>query len=335
MRVLHRNIGRYSGPVIYGTKTAERPKGDDAEFHIERAYWLTCQAETNNRLGSVMMADGTAFTIGRDQHIAVYPRELANEDYNAEDDQGGAWKLLADMERAHCPVGPLWDALEEQGWYVAPDGTLRWLNDNQVTVKRRTLTVQAGDLVHGAAIREAFTPGGGTVSKNGKDWVTAKRWATLLHDLTSHESTWPVQQDFGIEHLGHRVQVRKLRIHPKRRWQTVQRAVYGPLNFETARSEDLELDELDLALCVLHSYTVNAPAIAFRLLARAISSSSWDPFQDNKLHLADRFARILLQAIKTKKYGRWDHRWVRTRKAAIDCGWWPPHHFRGEGVMTP
>jgi len=132
MRIMHRNIGKFSGPVIHGTEVAPLP---DNPSHAGRAYWLTGQAETGNKMGSIMMADGTAFTIGRDQHIAVYPKELASEDFNAADDQGGAWLLLAAIEVAHGPIHQLWEALEAEGWYVAPDGSLRWIGNGRAKVR--------------------------------------------------------------------------------------------------------------------------------------------------------------------------------------------------------
>lgn len=330
--ILHRSVGKYSGPVVLGVESDEPVPSLTHTRHIERAYWLTFQAETGGRVGAVMMADGTAFTIGQDQHIAVYPRELAHEDYNAADDQGSAWKLLAAIERAQGPVEPLWVAFHEEGWYVSPDGSLRWLSDGSAPVGRRKVEHKAGDLVHGAVIRNTITPVRGVVERDTPGQETARRWAKLLHELTAHESTQAAQRGFGLEHLIHRVQTRKLCIQPHRRWKTVQQAVYGPKSIMDIK--DMILDELDLALCVLHSYTVNAPAIAFRLLADAITSTNWNP-QEPKLHDGQRFARDLLRRIKNKRYGRWDKRWDRTRKAAIRTGWWPPHLFRDGGVMTP
>lgn len=323
-RVNFRSIGKYTGPVIYGTEVVKPPGGP---FHAGRAFWLTGQVETGNRLGSVMMADGTGFTIGIDQHIAVYPKELAAEDFNAADDQGGAWALLAAMEIAHAPVGMLWEAFKMRGWYVAPDGTLRWLAAGTHKVQNRKLEHQSGDLVHGATIRDAITPTGGKVVKTCEK-ETARDWALMLHELTRAPTSRDVQVAFGVKHLCDRVRTRKLRLAEHRRRGTVQQAVYGLANIETIKLTDLG-EPLDLAMCVFHSYTVNAPAVAFELLTEALNERNIETEPE-------RFATLLLAKIKAKKYGFWDKRWERTRKAAMEVGWWDGALFkRPAGIMTP
>jgi len=335
MRIMHRNIGKFSGPVIHGTEVAPLP---DNPSHAGRAYWLTGQAETGNKMGSIMMADGTAFTIGRDQHIAVYPKELASEDFNAADDQGGAWLLLAAIEVAHGPIRQLWEALEAEDWYVAPDGSLRWIENGRAKVRNRWLKHQGGDLVHGAVIRNVITPKNGVVGK-GSEWETAKKWAKLFHFLTAHESTWLLQQRFGINHLTHRVRTNKFRLADHRRKVTMQQAVYGDVDISNIHLRTTLGEELDMALCVFHSYTVNAPSVAFKLLAKAINAEGYKPkLGDPRADPLERrnFAVTLLRMIKEKKYGRWDKRWKRTRKAAMDVGWWDETLFKApSGVMTP
>lgn len=328
MRIQRRIINGFSGPVIYGTETIPPPEKEQAALHAERAYWFTGQIETRNRMGSVMMADGTAFTIGRDQHIAVYPRELASEDFNAADDQGGAWALLAAIEKAHGPVAPLWEKLKENGWYVAKNGTLRWLHHSKTKIKNRDVHHKPGDLVHGAIIRDVFTPKGGKVQKSGsREWEQAKAWAEILHNLTADEKTWDVQHDFGLKHLVNRVQTRKLRISNRRRRVTLQQAVYKDRPIETLKSSDLTEAE-DLALCVFHSYTVNAPSIAYRLLREALTlfEPKEDPFC---------FGKFLLEKIRGESYGNWKKRWVRTRQEAMRVDWWDARLFEGPAPVMP
>ena len=329
MRINHRSIGKYSGPVIYGTEVVKPPNGP---FHAGRAFWLTGQVETGNRLGSVMMADGTGFTIGIDQHIAVYPRELAAEDFNAADDQGGAFALLAAMEVAHAPVRMLWEAFEQRGWYVAPDGTLRWIDSGTHKVGTRKLEHQGGDLVHGATIRDTVTPKGGKVTKVCQK-EQAREWAAMLHELTRAPSSRDVQVAFGVKHLCHRVRTRKLRLADHRRRVTFQKAVYGSENIERIKMTDLG-PKYDLALCVFHSYTVNAPSVAFKLMEDTIKGmGGFDPTCEASREV---FAGAILLKLKRKKYGRWDKRWARTRKAAMEVGWWDEALFkRPHGLMTP
>jgi hypothetical protein len=327
-----RSIGKYSGPVVYGTEVVLPPNGP---FHAGRAFWLTGQVETGNRLGSVMMADGTGFTIGIDQHIAVYPKELAHEDFNAADDQGGAWALLAALEVAHAPVRMLWEAFTQRGWYVAPDGTLRWITGGTHKVQNRKLEHRGGDLVHGNTIRNAVTPTGGRVVKTCEK-ETAREWALMLHELTRDPTSRDIQVSFGVKHLCHRVRTRKLRLADHRRRVTFQQAVYGDANIEVIKLSDLGYP-LDLALCVFHSYTVNAPAVAFRILEESIRSTGWTAEQDGH-DRQESFARDLLHRIKTEKYGFWNKRWERTRKAAMELGCWDGELFTRKppvGIMTP
>ena len=97
-KVSYRKRKNYSGPLIAGTEPYPAPSAERAGFHIDRAYWLTTRVETGGKFGAVMAYDGTGMTAGPDQHIAVYPKELANEDLNAADDQGSLWKLLRRLE---------------------------------------------------------------------------------------------------------------------------------------------------------------------------------------------------------------------------------------------
>jgi len=334
MRIVHRSIGKYSGPVIYGNDIIDPP---DSRYlnHVGRAFWLTGQVETGNRLGSVMMADGTGFTIGIDQHIAVYPRELAAEDFDATDDQGGAWALLADLETAFAPVGMLWEALRRQGWYVAPGGTLRWLESGKVKVKNRWIEYQEGDLVHGALIRDEMTPTRGVVTKGSPDWERSRGWAELLHTLTRAPKSRDAQVAFGVKHLCHRVRTRKLRLSDRRRRVTFQKAVYGDAgDIATLRSETLT-PHMDLALCVFHSYTVNAPSVAFRLIIEVLKTNPDYSGANSDGMVQPKFALDLLTRLKTKRYGRWNKRWERTRKAALAVGWWSRDLFIGnEAVMS-
>jgi hypothetical protein len=194
-------------------------------------------------------------------------------------------------------------------------------------VQNRKLEHQSGELVHGAVIRDAITPTGGKVVKTCEK-ETARDWALMLHELTSAPSSRDVQVAFGVKHLCNRVRTRKLRVVEHHRRGTFQQAVYGSADIETIKLTDLG-DHLDLALCVLHSYTVNAPAVAFELLTEALNERDIEKEPE-------RFATMLLAKIKAKKYGFWDKRWERTRKAAIEVGWWDGALFkRPAGIMTP
>jgi hypothetical protein len=343
-RILHRTFRSYSGPVVYGTKDEEFP--GDERSHVDRACWLTEGVETGHRVGSCFAADGTCHTIGRGQHIIVYPRELANEDWNAKDDQGGAGKLLRDIEinavdldePGHVPnqnVEALWAAFKAEGWYLAQDGTFRWIEDGQAKVKGRWMDHKAGDLVHGAVLRDAITPIGGKVPKTGSRWETARRWAALFHAVMSDPDFAHCQWRFERHHLIDRVRTRKIQTNPRRRRQTLQQALYGSVLVENVVvNRDISPD-LDLALCVLHSHSVNAPAIAYRKLVESLKATGYKPATDVSQVV---FARDLLRRLARAKYGRWNEdiengRWQRTRKRAMETGWWPLEFFRSPGGL--
>lgn len=335
MRILYREVGKYSGAVIYGTEVVPPPKEGNAKYHAQRAFWLTGEVETGNKLGSVMMADGTGFTIGIDQHIAVYPRELADEDFNAEDDQGGAFELLAKVELTDSKnVADLWKAFEECGWYVGRDGHLRHLEGGAFRVRSVPIKVKAGDLVHGALIRDEVTPTRGIVKKDSQGWTECRLWATLLHRLMSDPKTLDVQRAFGIHHLRTRVATRKLRLSDNRRRPTFQKAIYSGEPLPGIRSKDLE-PNLDLALCVFHSYTVNAPAVAFRLLEESVRTTEFKGYLAETEARRHIFADDLLTRIRMERYGRWGDRWTRTRKHAMGVGWWPRELFVGGQAVMP
>ena len=327
MKIQHKKIGKYQGPVIISTETFPQPIGLKANNHVERAYWLTCEVECGNKIGSVMMADGTGFTIGLDQHIAVYPKQLDKEDFNAKNDQGSAWALLTAIEKANGPVEYLWESFKQKGWYVSLDGKLRWLNSGQHKLQGKTMAHFGGELVHGALIRHAITPTNGVVQKTCERNI-ADQWATMLYELTSDKNTWNAQHNFGILQLINRIKNRQIHFDLTDSWFTLQDLVYAKEPVYMTLSSSIG-DELDLAMCVFHSYTVNAPSIAFRIMTNVFQS--YNPKHAGR----QRFAKNLLIAIKNQDYGNWKQRWKRTRQAAINTQWWPLWLFDGPSAIMP
>jgi len=334
--------------VVYGTTVLglEEFPGDKRS-HVDRACWLTEGVETGHRVGSCFAADGTGMTIGRGQHILVYPKELANEDWDARDDQGGAGKLLRDIEINAADLGDpdyepdhnieaLWSAFEAEGWYLAQDGFFRWRDAGRAKVKGRWTDHNAGDLVHGAVLRDAITPIGGKVPKTGERWEAAKRWAGLFYDLMSDERHFHCQWRFERNHLIDRVRTRKIQIDPRRRRQTIQQALYGPVLTENVVVNRDISPHLDLALCVLHSHSVNAPAVAYQKLVESLVATGYKAGDMSTSQVA--FARDLLQRLARTKYGRWNEdiengRWQRSRKRAMETGFWPAEFFRSPGGL--
>ncbi len=318
----------YSGPSITDGVAMPPP----AAGHVGRAYWLTTKVETGAKYGAVMAYDGTCMTAGPDQHIAVYPKELIEEDWRAEDDQGSLWDLLAKL-RKHRGSDPGFDAcldallveLAKDGFTIGGGGHLCYAADHSVTVKGRPISVKTGDPVHGSIIRNTYTgPSDGKVPKTGPAWEKAKKWATLWHDLTVHPAGHAAQLDFGITHLVERTQRRQLA-----GLGTVESAVYGPSGIVHTTMEGLA----DLALCVYHAHSVNGPSPASTALAAALHAT---PIRSNP----DAFARDLVRRLGNNSYGRWDDdvengRYQRTRSNAKSSGFWPETFFVGPTAIMP
>jgi hypothetical protein len=347
-RVLHRKFRTYSGPLIYGKKQAP---DFEVKSHCRRAVLLTEGVETGYRLGSIMAADGTAMTAGRGQHILVYPRELAHEDFNPLDDQGGLGALLRRLE-VDAPseaLEVLWAAFRAKGWYVAQDGKLRWLDGGRTKVKSRWMEHAAGSVVHGALLRDTLTPLRGQVPKSGEKWEQAKRWAIWFHGVFSDPGSSETQLDFEEAHLIDRICHRKYRFRDSHRPETVAQVVYGITQESGDRMEDLSVSnlsfELDLAMCVFHSHTVNAPAIAYRKLREALSATGFVGKRGRGTAGEIALARDLLRRLAKTQYGRWNEelehgRWNRTRARARESKMWPPEFFssgrtRGSAPLMP
>ena len=326
-----RKYKHYSGPVIAGPTTIPVPQGPYANSCMARQHWLTVKVETGATYGTVVMYDGTCVTAGPDQFIMVYPRELANEDYNARDDQGLLTKFLRRLEPVPGldePVAALWDEFMRHNWYISQDGRLRYLEPDKVLVGQRRLSVEPGDLVHGAVLRNTITPVKGTVPRKGKDWDTALKWAWLFHNLFGHKAGFSTQDAYGQERMLKAYIRRRLKVEGS---PTVAEAVYGR-DPSSVRVADVG-QPLDLAMAVWYSNSVNAPAIAMKWLARVVQ-------QIDPKERPNDFAKLLIRRLGNSTYGRWNAnvkggRYQRTRLHARRCGLWDPSLFTGPGAIMP
>lgn len=279
-----------------------------------------------------MAYDGTCMTAGPDQHIAVYPKELVEEDWRAEDDQGSLWSLLARLLKTRGSESQLdghFDALlaelSSDGFRFI-EGRLVYASDRKVLVGGKLVQAKAGDTVHGNIIRDTYTgPLNGKVPSAGPHWEKAKKWALLWHRITVHPAARQVQLDYGIDHLVRRTQARKIA-----GLGTVDSVLYGPQNVMSANGLEAALD---LAACVYHAHSVNGPTPAVRALADAA-----------RLHPRGQspvlFAKALLSNLGNNTYGRWDDdtksgRWQRTRTHAMGSGLWPTDLFEGPSAVMP
>jgi len=314
----------YAGPRITGTQEFLLP---DNAGHWERVLWLTSMVESGGRFGAITMYDGTAVTAGLHQAIAVYPRELADEDFNARDDQGSFFQLLRLLQSfAEFPeLQNLLNRFRERGWVLNRDGSLRYLADGKTQVRSQTKNVKAGDLVYGFEIRETFTPNQGTVPASGAAWEQSKSWALDFQKVFAHPESFKAQVEFGAEHFENAARNKKIEVAGVSK--TIEQWLYnGHLaDFKSPTQA------YDLALAVFWSHSVNGPSIAYQILSQAISQV--DPSSN-----PDQFARVLLRLLGRKKYGRWhfsetNGRWQRTRQTARKV--WPSALFANDGVMPP
>ena len=316
---------------------------------MERAYWLTTKVETGATFGTVMAYDGTAMTAGPDQHIAVYPQELAAEDYNAADDQGDLWKLLRRLEMGgeapadyYHALGDLWAFFKSSmEAYVAQDGVLRYLEAGEYHFPApgsAPVKYSAGSTVFGHHIRSALTPsegpdrGLGQVPKSGKEWETAAHVAELFFSLMSHSNGRQIQIEFGKEHLVERTKTRKA--PAAEGWRPISDIGYSSREVSSLRvGVDGWTEELDLALCFYQSNSVNAPAIANRILGQA-----WGAYGHNPTTVG--YAKGLIKALGLSHFGQWNEslatgRYQRTRTAAMNSGLWSKELFTGPSAIMP
>lgn len=322
-----KSYNRFSGPTIIGTTMIPVPA---SSFTLDRQHWLTTKVETAATYGTIVMFDGTCVTAGPDQFILVYPAELANEDFNAADDQGLLGKLLARMflvpDAAIAPkIAALKSAFAAAGWHLTPLGELRYKASRSVTVAGRNIEVRAGDLVHGDVLRDVITPIGGEVPRTGPAWAQSALWCRLFADLFSEPAGFATQDAFGRERLLKAYKVPRLKTPTGK--LSVEAVVFGR-DLSGIRVTDCG-EELDLAMAVWYSNSVNAPAIAISCLERVLGHGVEKPF-----------AARLIRALGTSTYGRWNAsipsgRYQRTRRLAMSSKLWSNSLFMGPGAIMP
>lgn len=273
---------KYSGYVVRGGPAFDQPV--NAARHIDRAVYLSGQLEAAN-WGTVQGYDGAGMSGGILHNTSVNPKDMS---------QGSFFTLLArvfagtaDMIKDGVVAGLL-----AAGWHVAPDGVLRDAN---------------GKAVSGKAIRNEFSGPEGVVPQSGPASVKAQKWAENFFKLFANPATWAAQSSYAAEWLvgGNK---------------TSEKAVYDHFMIGPKLDSVISLPaanlppEVELAMCMYHAFSVNAPGIATKCL---------DPFISKLPTLtAAGFAAALIKALGTRKYGNWtdspgdgSNRYDRTRKA--------------------
>lgn len=311
--------GKYAGFRKVGT---ELISNEGRETHLRRASWLTAMVESGGKFGCVINFDGTGITAGLHQAIAVYPRELRHPDKNPANDQGPLWKLLR-LVRPVTKTAELWRRLDEIGWVIGRDNKVRFR--------------ETGEYVDGHTIREEFMGNAaGVVPVRGKGRMRATNWIEEFHDVFADSRTFNIQEEYGMEHFAKRADRAKFRFCKQKEWQRWQSRTMDDLFYKGTSAELTtfeEQPELDLALCMYWSHSVNAPGMALKVLCRALPK-----FTD--AGLSDTWPRRLIKLLGNTKYGRWDDdikngRYQRTRRYAADSGFWPERFFEGPKAIMP
>ena len=288
----------YSGCVIRDNVTIY--PNPQTNLHMDRAVYLTSLLETAGHFGVVQSYDSCAMSAGLEHNVSVLPRTM---------EQGGLFPALnfirmAVPERACPPLISLLGAFKSVGWVLDASGVLR--------------DYKTGQKVSGQAIRNEFTPDNGVVPETGPKWEQAKRWALLYNALFNHSATFHTQIESAK---------RSLLLGNKAGEISAYKAICG-VEYPAILMINVNLTpEQDLAMCVYHSHSVNAPSIARSCL---IESKP-----DNTPAWPKRLVRIL----GTRKYGNWQDtatgtsRYDRTRIYAKNSGMWPATLFDNSGIM--
>jgi hypothetical protein len=276
----------YSGIAITGD---EPVTCFNRAMHMDRVVWLTAQLEAP-KYGSVQGYDGAGISGGLLHNVAVLPKTM---------EQGDLWKLIRRVldATARPARDVMLDLLAGAGWSITPDGVLR---------------TASGLKVGGRAIRDVVSPLNGVVPKSGSNYDKALAWATALSDLfASGPEAHRAQTVFAAEWLARGKSSVELPVYQK---FTGQPTLDSPIGLASSALPP----EVDLAMAVYHSFSVNAPTPA----AKALEGLS--------LTLSPEvFARGLIRRLGKTPFGRWqdepgdgNNRYDRTRMAVWKCDLW-------------
>lgn len=272
----------FAGISIKG-KTQWLPASVNNKNHLDKATWLTSAVEVGSVFGTVQSYDGAGISAGIEHQIAVLPKTMQ---------QGGLWGFLNKLEDALEPNMPrtlvaLFGRFDQVGWYLDPRGILR----NKHT----------GSAVSGTEIRNEIAPVNGVVPESGPDYDKAVLWAKLFANAFGDPATFATQikqAKLGLLHLH-----KKTESLVYSRYCNIADASVAVVG--TNISEDL-----DLAMCIYHSYSVNAPTRARQLLEHILSKN-----------LSEKsFCYELIKAFGTSDFANWKQRYVRTWTAAKNSG---------------
>jgi len=284
---------QYAGMLVKGTNPVPLPETD---LHMERAAYLAVQLESP-KMGTVQSYDRCAMSGGPFHFTAIQPKVMV---------QGSLFDLLQCIyrEALGCrTLTELYDAFEKENWYVTRHGELRDITTN--------------GLIPAKEIRNTFTPMDGKVPTGGVHYKQARYWAKLFHEVLADPKTYRAQMEFAIDYLIAGQEV-------------LERQAYDYWDLNLVRADREITFERDLAMCVYHAHSVNAPGIARKCLKWAYEQPE------------EKFAKALIWKLGRYKYGRWQdqkgkgkNRYDKTRLKARASGLWDKFLFEGSKAIMP
>lgn len=300
---LWRSYKNYSGVLIPGDIKVALP--ENKLNHFQRAFYLTAQLESP-KWGLVQSYDGAGISGGPFHFTAYQP---------ASGVQGSLFSLLS------CLVDELKDTNSNLNAVIHEIKNSGWL-----LINGKLYSLDKSKLISGEEIRNTLAPVNGKVPKSGNAWEQAVKWATLFHNLLSDPQTFPIQTKFSINYLinGQQIIEKVVYTHVLGDTQIDLRNVTVSVTLGKCSLQE----PMDLALCVYHSHSVNAPGIAKSCLESALKVTD---FSD--------FPRILIKLLGTNNYGNWHdtvdgkNRYDRTRIAAKTSGLWNKELFENSSIM--
>lgn len=276
---------KWAGWKIRGT-TKVGPPPENAS-HAARLFFLTSQLEAPS-WGGVQSYDGVGISAGPIHNIAVH----------RDGSQGSLMKLLRHMEAnvRSKPFQALLTKFQERGWYIAADGRMRdW---------------ETGRKIPGRDIVTEFAGPKGVAQRRGG---ASKAWALAFHAAFSDRATYAAQMQYALDWILNSQETLESSAYQRGTGQDIDSHDASALSMVALGAE------LDLAMCVYHAHSVNAPGKAKQVLKRLLNTKA----------KAEDFPRRLVRALGTTKYGRWHdtpdnkNRYDRTRLAVRRASLWP------------
>lgn len=246
--------------------------------HLTKAMWLTAAIETGGKFGTVQSYDGAGISAGLEHKIAILPKSM---------EQGPLWKLLGKLPE-EPGVLALKNALHAEGWYIDPRGDLRLQS--------------SGALVRAEDIRNTFAPPNGVVPVSGPHYDEAVRWARLWSAAFSEIGTMNTQTQEAKKSLLLSHKDIESKVYKK----------YASLDDASAATSNNISQTLDLAMCIYHSFSVNAPTRARKVLQEVF---------DMNLSESD-FSKTLVNKLGTNTFANWKQRYTRTAAKVKSSNLW-------------